>query len=219
MIPDLALGRRLADLFPVERQAQAADVERTIEDRINYPTQRVIISCTSTTRPANPRAGDRIYETDTLRERVWNGNSWEIVGDVGAPTIFAPGIVQPGAIAGVANYSSCYKIVNNICHVWFHIQCGVNQGIAGNILALDIPVTTSWTFTGGAVVGSATLYDWNTGARYSGELEMAQFYGAGQPNRLALVGDWSAGNGWGIVPNLAFETNDLYRGHYSYPLL
>jgi hypothetical protein len=76
MIPDLFLGQRLSHLFPVEQQAQAADVERTIEDRINYPTQRFVITCTSTTRPTSARAGDRIYETDTGNELTWNGTAW-----------------------------------------------------------------------------------------------------------------------------------------------
>ena len=216
MIPDLALGRRLADLFPVERQAQAADVERTIEDRVNYPSQRFTIACTATTRPTNPRAGDRIYETDTNRDLVWDGNSWEIIGDVGSVRAWAPGWVQPGAIAGVANYASCYKIFNNVVFAWVAAQCGVNQGIAGNLFAMDIPVLPTYNFFGGAVVGNATLYDWNTGARYSADLELGTFYGT---TRLAFVGDWSSGAGWGQVPNLAFETNDIVRAHFTYPLI
>ena len=76
MIPDLFLGQRLAHLFPVEQQAQAADVERTIEDRVNYPTQRFTIACTSTTRPTNARAGDIIYETDTSLQLFYTGSYW-----------------------------------------------------------------------------------------------------------------------------------------------
>jgi hypothetical protein len=80
MIPELRLGNRLAGLFPLDKAAQAGDVERSLEDRINYAPQRYILACTSTTRPANPRAGDRIYETDTQRELIWNGTSWVRMG-------------------------------------------------------------------------------------------------------------------------------------------
>lgn len=36
--------------------------------------------CTATTRPSSPLLGQRIYETDTLVERVWDGSKWRAVG-------------------------------------------------------------------------------------------------------------------------------------------
>jgi hypothetical protein len=35
-----------------------------------------VAMCTSTTRPSDPALGDRIYETDTKREFIWNGTAW-----------------------------------------------------------------------------------------------------------------------------------------------
>lgn len=32
--------------------------------------------CTSTTRPASPYAGQKIYETDTKNELIWDGSAW-----------------------------------------------------------------------------------------------------------------------------------------------
>lgn len=34
------------------------------------------VICTSTTRPASPFTGQRIYETNTGYERLWNGSTW-----------------------------------------------------------------------------------------------------------------------------------------------
>lgn len=177
-----------------------------------------VVVCTSTTRPTvGVYAGMQIYETDTKRLRVYDGDSWEVYGDVGARVSWTPGVVQPGAIAGVIIYgSTSYKIVDNICHAWFHLQCGANQGIAGNLLAMDIPVATSWSIVGGEIVGNASIYDWSTGVRYSCDIEIGTFGGS---TRLAFVGDWSIGQAWGQTPSLAFQTNDLLKGQISYPLL
>ena len=84
MIPDLRLSSRLSELFPVEQQTQAADVERSIEDRINYPAQRFTITCTSTTRPTNARVGDLIYETDTKFYMTYTGSYWISLSPRGA---------------------------------------------------------------------------------------------------------------------------------------
>lgn len=41
-----------------------------------YLMSQVIIRCTSSTRPASPALGWHIYETDTLRFKVYNGSTW-----------------------------------------------------------------------------------------------------------------------------------------------
>lgn len=42
------------------------------------------IFCTSTTRPASPFQGMIIYETDTTRMMMWDGDSWENIAHLGA---------------------------------------------------------------------------------------------------------------------------------------
>lgn len=39
--------------------------------------RRLVIVCTSSTRPSAPTDGQVIYETDTDRLWIWNGSSWE----------------------------------------------------------------------------------------------------------------------------------------------
>ena len=42
----------------------------------NYLMNQAVITCTSGTRPASPTTGMVIYETDTLRFRLWSGTVW-----------------------------------------------------------------------------------------------------------------------------------------------
>lgn len=43
-----------------------------------------IIVCTSTTRPATPFEGQRIYETDTNRELLYDGSAWDRLTEDGS---------------------------------------------------------------------------------------------------------------------------------------
>lgn len=49
------------------------------ESNLDAVARQVLITCTSTTRPASPDEGMSIYETDTDRVLLWNGSSWLIV--------------------------------------------------------------------------------------------------------------------------------------------
>lgn len=56
----------------IDRLARAV---RDLQGRAAIPVAAV--ACTSATRPANPRAGLLIYESDTTRFLIWSGSSWE----------------------------------------------------------------------------------------------------------------------------------------------
>lgn len=43
-----------------------------------------MIVCTSTTRPATPFEGQRIYETDTNRELLYDGSGWDRLTEDGS---------------------------------------------------------------------------------------------------------------------------------------
>lgn len=43
-----------------------------------------IIVCTSTTRPSTPFEGQRIYETDTNRELLYDGSGWDRLTEDGS---------------------------------------------------------------------------------------------------------------------------------------
>lgn len=58
-----------------------------------------ITFCTSGTRPGTPATKQPIFETDTGRTLVWDGDSWEIIGNLNAPTNPAPGIVNLNDVA------------------------------------------------------------------------------------------------------------------------
>lgn len=49
------------------------------ESNLDAVARQVLITCTSTTRPASPDEGMSIYETDTDRVLIWNGSTWLIV--------------------------------------------------------------------------------------------------------------------------------------------
>lgn len=57
----------------------------------NYYT----ITCTSSTRPGSPAAGQEIFETDTARRYVWNGTAWEYLSG-GNPLYAARGYASSG---------------------------------------------------------------------------------------------------------------------------
>ena len=43
-----------------------------------------VIVCTSTTRPSTPFEGQRIYETDTNRELLYDGSAWDRLTEDGS---------------------------------------------------------------------------------------------------------------------------------------
>lgn len=51
---------------------------------------QLITICTSTTRPASPVTGRRIFETDTLKTLVWDGASWVELGKLGPWQTYTP---------------------------------------------------------------------------------------------------------------------------------
>ena len=53
-----------------------ATISKTNLDAV---ARQVLITCTSTTRPASPDEGMSIYETDTDRILIWTGSTWLIV--------------------------------------------------------------------------------------------------------------------------------------------
>ncbi|MEU8280273.1 hypothetical protein ACFYOK_38760 [Microbispora bryophytorum] len=58
--------------FGIE-EARSADIN-------TYLMRQMVITCTSSTRPASPVTGMRIWETDTSVEWVWDGTAWRVIG-------------------------------------------------------------------------------------------------------------------------------------------
>jgi hypothetical protein len=57
--------------------------------------------CTSTTRPPSPSVGQKIFETDTLSEYVWNGTEWKTFsGTVSVETLTADQVNSTAISAG-----------------------------------------------------------------------------------------------------------------------
>lgn len=74
--------------------------------------------CLSTARPANPRLGQIIFETDTLFERRWDGTYWEILRWTGQYTggAYATGVMtasNPQQPAMAANWTNA-TIANGV---------------------------------------------------------------------------------------------------------
>lgn len=61
---------------------------QSVSDAITPINGRTFKTVTSTTRPASPAVGLRIWETDTQQERTWNGTSWVWSGGVKPSSYF-----------------------------------------------------------------------------------------------------------------------------------
>lgn len=64
--------------------------EGSSSDINTYLMRQMMIVCTSGTRPSSPQNGMRIWETDTLKEMVYNGSTWLLLNE---NPIFVPKIV------------------------------------------------------------------------------------------------------------------------------
>jgi len=83
MSEDLTLNRRLAELFPSDKQMLAADVERTLEDVVNLPNRRRTYTAAITATGSNPNMTYQVAQTDWRQDGAWcEGISMYVVNTV-----------------------------------------------------------------------------------------------------------------------------------------
>ncbi len=128
------------------------------------------IICTSTTRPASPFEGQRIYETDTNKEWVYDGAAWYTPGayvvDVAATSTFTiasgagaglvdiTGVTQSASLVGGRRYSASLHVpqITGTTGDRFAVKIlaggSVIQASYGGIVSQGVPVCLWGTFTG-----------------------------------------------------------------------
>ena len=157
------------------------------------------IICTSSTRPASPFAGQRIYETDTSLSYTYSGSAWVQTENLGAWTTFSPTLTQSGTVTKTDSYCKWTRNGRTI-HATTYVTATAS-GTTANPATLSLPVTA--VAPAPTRIGSCHYYDASTGVRYTG---MAELRSGG--NAIGFVGDWSAGDAWGAIPNLPVQTSD-----------
>jgi hypothetical protein len=158
-----------------------------------------VIICTSTTRPASPFEGQTIYETDTDLSLTWSGSAWVQTGSIGAWTTFSPTLTQSVTVTKTDSYCKWTRYGRTIHATTF--VSATASGTTANPVTLSLPVTAAAPL--GTRIGSCHIYDASTGVRYTG---MAELRSGG--SSVGFVGDWSAGDAWGSIPNLPVGSTD-----------
>lgn len=127
------------------------------------------VICTSGTRPGSPSTGQRIYETDTLKELTWNGTAWVIMYQ---PLTTFTAVRRGGTTAdtkgtgGNAQNDGRYSISGGVC--FFTIIFGFGTaGAAANVggTTFDAPLAFNAAVPAFATVGSGTGVQ--AGARFN----------------------------------------------------
>ena len=165
------------------------------------------IICTSSTRPASPFEGQKIYETDTNREYLWNGSSWLPAGTFGTWDSWNPTLTQNGSLS-VAVFYGRYTQVGTIVHAAVTLFVTGGTGTAGYGVRMSLPVTAAANAP--LRIGSGHIYDASTGIRYTGMCELDS------TTHFRFVGNWSGGLQWGWNPSISTTTNDQYGASITY---
>lgn len=101
--------------------------------------------CTSSTRPSSPLDGQKIYETDTDLEYVWDGSAWVPAGPVMGS--WTPTLTLTGLTPTYDEQVGLYKVEGNICTANFTIRINAYSGShsAPYDWVINLPVASSIT--------------------------------------------------------------------------
>ena len=167
---------------------------------------------TSATRPSGGSRyiGQFIFESDTLRTRVWDGTGW-LVLDEPWQTAWSPTLYQGGAVAYTANVMRVRR-AGAICHVQMRLTA-TGTGTGANPVLINLPHNAFTTNVYGA--GGGSLYDASVNADWpwmpyitaTNAFAMMNLTGTGGERRLGANG---------FVAALA--NNDIVVGSFSYEM-
>jgi hypothetical protein len=165
------------------------------------------IICTSSTRPASPFEGQKIYETDTSREYLWDGSAWVQANEYGQWQTWTPTVTQNVTLGVSVNYSR-YTVIGKTVHANVAANITSGTGTAGYGVSMSLPVASA---AGSPLrIGSCHVYDASAGTRYTGMAELDSTTG------FRFVGDWSGGLQWGWNPSIAATVSDQFSASITY---
>ena len=96
--------------------------------------------CTSTTRPGSPTAGDKIFETNTLRTLQWDGTGWVILAE--PINLWTPTITGITIGNGSWNWAD-YHRSDGYCDFSARLITGTTTTLAGTRLLFTLPVNAA----------------------------------------------------------------------------
>ena len=133
------------------------------EANLDAVARQVVITCTSTTRPASPDEGMTIFETDTDRVLLWNGTAWLVVTEpwqAYTPVLTAT-TTNPTLGTG-STASARYQRQYGVVAYQGIIQFGTSGTAAGTgDYRISLPVTAQTGITNRRL-GTVTAYDNST---------------------------------------------------------
>jgi len=141
-------------------------------DSTQWVTLNSPLVCTSGTRPANPKADQIIYETDTGLLQMYVGGSWVPVGG-GAIQTYTP--TWTGAttnpVIGNGTIAGRYQVVGKQCHFRITITMGSTTTYGSGAYSVSLPIAPQAsssrqripvdlldTSAGSALLGSALIF-------------------------------------------------------------
>lgn len=173
---------------------------------VHSPIDEDFIEILTSGAPSNPYEGQLWYRSDTDIYMAHNGSAAVEALPLGAWQSYTPTLTQSATITKTVTRAR-YTRYGRFIQGQFSLTAS-SSGTTANAVAVGLPVAAA--VSSGVVVGNAFIYDASTVLRYSGALELAT------ASVAVLVGDWSADQAWGVVPNLAMASGDLFRGVFQY---
>lgn len=128
--------------------------------------------CTSTTRPASPWQGLPILETDTAFQRIWDGSTWKLIGNVTAQGQTAPvefrfgsGVYTTQASGGAAVTPGLSQLLGFVAYngdttARPNMVVGNNRAGWPATGTTSVNVTCTTGNTGSAVANVSVRLDW-----------------------------------------------------------
>jgi hypothetical protein len=169
-------------------------------------------TCTSLTRPLGVFPGHMIFETDTNKLLVFNGDAWWTVAIAGndATAISPTGvsrISQNSVGIDIVNGVGEYTIINGVCEMWWEVTIN-STGTAGHSVRVNLPVSAVEHQS--RHCGAGMIFDASVPHVYTGSWELLSSTQIG----LHTTGTWN--NLWGATPSVALASGDRIRGHIRY---
>jgi len=142
-----ALPNNAISLATVAVAALASSITNTnITDlRTRAWLHQSTITCTSTSRPASPFEGMRIYETNTDQELVYTGSAWVVVSRLGAWTDFSSSVVISQGATPTKTMTYCrYQKIGRLCTYQGYAQI-TSSGTLDTAISISLPFTAVQT--------------------------------------------------------------------------
>jgi hypothetical protein len=119
---------------------------------------------------------------------------------------WTPAIAQSGAVAATVTRARYVRSGTTVTASFYLSVTGSGSAGTGVTISLPLPAASS----GFESIGAGWVYDTSTSTRYGGEWTILS------TTTIALIGDWSGANTWGLTPNVGLASGDILTGTIVY---